>query len=309
MQLKIERLLYLTLYLLNHDVASARQLAQHFQVSVRTIQRDMASLQAAGIPVYVEGGPRGGYAILPEYKLKNQIIQESDVRMILKALQSLSTAYANAHLNQLIEKCAAIAQRGEEPRVYWDFSVTRENNAVQTANEQLECAIAERRIIRFHYRNADGRQSDRTAEPLAIHYKWYAWYLFAWDVARQQYRTYKVARMSDLSVTSEISARAHGDVAALMRQSEAEYYRGCDEIVLECRAEDRKLIEEYFPDAPIKPAPEGRLCATICVPQRERLWQALILSFGDRIKVISPADYREKLLNAARGFVAENEKS
>ena len=89
--MKLERILEIIIYLLNHEKVSAKYLAEYFDVSVRTIQRDMVSIAEAGIPVYTLGGRYGGYAVLENYKIKNINIKNSEQQIIISALESLAT--------------------------------------------------------------------------------------------------------------------------------------------------------------------------------------------------------------------------
>lgn len=130
----------------------------------------------------------------------------------------------------------------------------------------MEDAIAEKRYISFHYRNAGGKESDLTVEPLAIHYKWYAWYLFAYNDEKKQYYTFKVARMKEVEILNRKSMTDHGD------------------------------IESHMKDG---------MCRTfIGVPAKERLWKALLLSFGDCVKVAAPEEYKKELINIAEKFLS-----
>ncbi len=90
---KIDRLLEIIIYLLNHDHVPASYLAERFHVSVRTIQRDMISISSIGIPVYADAGKNGGYSILPNYKIKNTDIRDDEQQLVVKALKSLATSY------------------------------------------------------------------------------------------------------------------------------------------------------------------------------------------------------------------------
>ena len=128
--MKLERLLETIIYLLNHEKVSAKYLAEYFNVSVRTIQRDMASIAEAGIPVYTLGGRYGGYAVLEHYKIKNLTVKNSEQQIIVNALESLATSYTNERLNSLIKKYNAIIEKGDGQKVFWDFSVTKENKKV-----------------------------------------------------------------------------------------------------------------------------------------------------------------------------------
>ena len=185
--MKLERILEIIIYLLNHEKVSAKYLAEYFDVSVRTIQRDMVSIAEAGIPVYTLGGRYGGYAVLENYKIKNINIKNSEQQIIISALESLATSYTNDKLNSLIEKYNAIIEKEGGQKVFWDFSVTKENKKVQDSNMILEKAIGGKNYIVFDYRNSEGKSSHVCAEPLAIHYKWYAWYLFAYLKETKEY--------------------------------------------------------------------------------------------------------------------------
>lgn len=225
--MKIDRMLEIIIYLVNHDNVSARYLAERFGVSVRTIQRDIVSISSIGIPVYAAGGKYGGYSILPTYKMKNLNIREDEQQMIRKALESLATSYTSDTLDGLIEKYNAIVEKEGGQKVFWDFGVSRENKKVQDSNRLLEKAIHNKNVVSFSYQKADGTQSQQSVEPLAIHYKWYAWYLFAYLEKRQAYRTYKIARMRDITIEERKAVRDHGDIRERMKESEKEYYRTC----------------------------------------------------------------------------------
>lgn len=241
--MKLDRILEIIIYLINHDNVPASYLAERFHVSVRTIQRDMVSISSIGIPVYAEGGKYGGYSVLPTYKVKNGNLKDEEQQMILKALESLATSYTSDTLNALIEKYNAIIEKEGGQKVFWDFGVTRENGHVQDRNRLLEQAITERRHVTFDYRNANGESSRPLVEPLAIHYKWYAWYLFAYSSEKKQYRTYKVARIQNLQMEDTVSTVEHGDVKKRMRDSEKAYYQTCIHIEVQFDNEETGLMK------------------------------------------------------------------
>lgn len=142
--MKIDRLLKIIIYLLNNEKASAAVLAKRFNVSVRTIQRDMESISLAGIPLYSLGGKNGGYAILPEYKISSHSMKKEEYDIVLNALRSLATSYTNSSLESLIDKYNLFAEKESRQCVFWDFSVTKENQDVQVLNDRLKEAIEER---------------------------------------------------------------------------------------------------------------------------------------------------------------------
>ncbi|UTC77754.1 WYL domain-containing protein [Treponema sp. OMZ 799] len=307
--MKLERILEIIIYLLNHEKVSAKYLAEYFNVSVRTIQRDMASIAEAGIPVYTLGGRYGGYAVLENYKIKNINIKNSEQQIIINALESLATSYTNDKLNFLIQKYNAIIEKEGGQKVFWDFSVTKENKKVQGSNMLLEEAINSKNYIVFDYRNSEGKSSHVCAEPLAIHYKWYAWYLFSYIKEKKEYRTFKVARMQNLVLSKERSFIKHGDIQQKMKEVELAYYKTCIDIEIAFDEKEIPLIEEYFPDSVIEKKSFQKYKTHIRVPARERLWKALLLSFGDKVKVISPKNYQEELIKTAKTFLSNYDKN
>lgn len=138
--MKTDRILGIIIYLLNHDHVPASRLAERFQVSVRTIQRDIVTISETGIPIYADAGKNGGYSILPNYKLNNAEIRKEEQQLVVKALESLATSYTSDTLKQLLEKYNAMVEKEGGQKVFWDFSVTKENQLVQDRNGMLEDA-------------------------------------------------------------------------------------------------------------------------------------------------------------------------
>ena len=185
--------------------------------------------------------------------------------------------------------------------------MTRENLEVQRINAVIEDAITARRQLFFHYRNAEGQQSFRTLEPLVLHYKWYAWYLFGWEEEKQRYTTCKVARMSAVEQLPGRCTRDHGDVQARLRESERAYLDTCTEIDVRFAPESENLMKEYFPDCPVEPLSCKECRMLLHVPERERLWKALLLSFGDAVRIVSPESYQLELKSSAEKFLRNHD--
>lgn len=302
--MKVERILELIIYLFNHDNVSASFLAARFHVSVRTIQRDIVSITKIGIPIYSISGKQGGYSILPTYKIKNSNIKDDEHQMIVKALESLSTSYTNDTLQNLIEKYNVLVDKTGGQKIFWDFGVSKENKLVQKTNKLLEKAILTNHFISFEYSNANNEKSSQYVQPLAIHYKWYAWYLFAYSTEKKDYRTYKVARIKNISISEQLASQNHGDIKKLMDESETAYYKTCIQIDLRFALEECELMKEYFPDNSIEKLTDYEYRMIIEVPAKERLWKALLLSFGNKVRVISPESYKNELIQTANNFLS-----
>lgn len=171
-------------------------------------------------------------------------------------------------------------------------------------NNLLEQAIAERKHITFDYRNASGNKSKQYVEPLAIHYKWYAWYIFAYSSEKEQYRRFKVARIQNLHVNDILSVIEHGNIEKLMKDSEQAYYQTSIHIEVQFDNEETNLMSEYFPDCLAEKLTETTSRIFIDVPAKERLWKALLLSFGNKVKIVGPEEYKKELIETAKNFLS-----
>ena len=180
--MKTDRLYAITVYLLNHGKTPAEVLARLFEVSVRTIRRDVDALCRSGIPVVAEPGAGGGYSLSEPFKLNAQAMNDADYTFILTALHGLSTAFDSPAVKQTAEKLRALSGGRAGGGLILDFSVLRETDSALLT--KLQTAIREKRPVRFTYTNAADETRPHTVEPVAVVYRWYAWYLLAYSTVR-----------------------------------------------------------------------------------------------------------------------------
>ena len=205
--MKTERLYAITIYLLNHGRTPASELAEHFEVSLRTIQRDMESLCLSGIPVTSVAGAAGGYEIAERFRLDHHFATSDDYSCILTALQGLVSATGGQKARHTLEKIASVS-KPEDSCLLLDFSVLREGDTALL--QALQSAIAGKRMVRFVYTNNNNETRTHSVEPVAVLYRWYAWYLLAYSRVKGDYRTYKLVRMSGLEITDTPFAKEIG---------------------------------------------------------------------------------------------------
>lgn len=300
--MKIDRLLGVIVNLLNNETMTAKQLAEKFEVSIRTIQRDMESISMAGVPIVSNTGSSGGYSILSSFKLENQFIKRDDYKIIIMALKSLNTSYDSKQLEHIIDKYLALTDRYSQ-NVFLDYSVSREDSRVQKNNKLIEHSINEMTQINFEYRNVSGISLHRMVQPLALRFQWYAWYLLGFDLCKNTYRTFKIARMQNLEQT-DIHFHSDADIEELLRLNDKAYMETCENIKVWCHKDNIGILEEYFPDEERVASEDGHYIMNLHVPPNERLWQALLLSMGDKVKIIKPEYYRHKLIETASKFLS-----
>lgn len=299
--LKNERQLEIIIYLLNHSSVTSKQLAEKFEVSERTIMRDMDSISMAGVPIISNTGRNGGYSILEDYKIRNQFIRKDDFNIIIMALKSLNTGYKSDKLEYIIEKYLSLGGK-QKQNVMLDFSVCGENQKIQFFNKQLESAIEHSSIIKFTYKNIQGISSEKIVEPLILRFQWYAWYLFAYDTEKKDFRTYKIARIENLIITDSYFSNNY-DIQMILAEHDRNYSSLCEKIEIICRKDYISVVREYFPDSEVS-VKDGKYKINFYVPTQERLWKALLLSLGDNVKIIAPEKYRLELIETAKKFIS-----
>lgn len=299
--MKTERLYAITVYLLNHGRTSARHLADHFEVSLRTIQRDMDSLGLAGIPITACTGAKGGYEIAEQFRLDHQLATSDDRACILTALRGLVSATGDPKAKGTLEKVSCIAAHADNGLVL-DFSVLREAGA--DLLPRLQSAVLERRVVRFTYTNNDNVTRVHQVEPVAVVYRWYAWYLLAYSTVKNDYRFYKLVRMQDVELTDRPFGREHEPAAAILEKSDRADSRRYRSVLVKCKRSARARVSEYLSGTVIEETPGGDALMELTVVENEQLWIGTLLSLGNQVEIVSPEDVRKRVLDAAEKIVA-----
>ena len=300
--MKIDRLIAITMYLLNRETVSASTLAERFEVSKRTIQRDVETLNQAGIPIMSTFGAEGGYKIIDGFKLTKQIASVDDYLNIIIALKGLSSAYDNEKINSTLEKALTTMQGGEQ-RIFIDFSVAREGMLVSEHIQIIEKAIYNKMLLKISYTNADSISSERKLEPLALSYQWYAWYLFAYCTEKQDYRLFKLPRISSCKVIEGTFSKEHGNIEILMKTASSPDNRKYFNVHLLCKNEIRQQALEYLNYNIVEERENGDFVIAMSVPF-ERMWFSLLMGFGNQIKVLEPEQLKLMLREKAKEILS-----
>lgn len=289
--MKIDRLIGITMYLFNRNVVSAKELAERFEVSVRTIVRDVETLSIAGIPIASSTGASGGYEILDTFKLDKQITTIEDYLFIITALKGMCSAYDNKKINTTLEKLLTAGHyKDEEQRVFIDFGVVSEGRNIPGFVREIEEAIHNKSIVEFDYTDSTGQKSHRAVEPLALNYRWYAWYLLAYCTCKNDYRFFKLNRLMDLIVTDKPINCEHGNVPELLEKQWSNDTRRYIPMKLLCKAEARVPIMEYMKGKIIEERENGDFVMVMRVIENERIWFSMLLGFGDLVEVLEPQE-------------------
>ena len=299
--MKLERLYAITVYLLNHGRTSASELAKHFEVSLRTIQRDMDSLCLAGIPVISVAGAAGGYEISENYRLEHGFATTDDYSNIQTALQGLVSATGDPKAKHTLEKIVHMSNPNNNS-IILDFSVLQEGD--RNTLQLLQTAVSEKRTITFTYTNNNGETRIHSVEPIAVIYRWYAWYLLAYSKVKNDYRTYKLVRMSNLKVTDTPFVKEHESAGTIMEMIDQTDSRQYTEILLKCKEPAKARVIEYLKGTVTEELSNGDAIIKATVVENEQFWIGTLLSLGDNVEIVAPDNIRKRLLESAEKIVS-----
>ncbi|MGE5493699.1 MAG: helix-turn-helix transcriptional regulator [Burkholderiales bacterium] len=302
--MKIDRLVGILVLLLRKDRVQAKELAERFGVSVRTILRDVDAINLAGIPIVTYQGAGGGISIAQGYRLDKSVLTGDDMAAIISTLRGIDGAVKSSH-DILIEKLKNTlpSQQLEAldkklKQLVIDLSPWYETAGVKEKLAVIRKAIKDARVIRFSYTDFEGRKTERTVEPHSLLLKAQNWYLCAWCRLRDDFRFFKVSRIKELAECGETFT--HREAPPLSVPEDSEWYKAGNPVALELVFIKglESLVTEWFGDD-VQAADDESLLVRCTLPESDWLY-GYLLSFGTGVEVISPPHIRAKLAGIAK---------
>ncbi len=295
----LERLLGIIYVLLNKECVTAGELAERFEVSVRTIYRDVDSLSMAGIPVYTRKGKKGGISLTEQFVLDKRLVSESEQQEILSALVSLQETGAEKS-GETLRKLGELFGTEEVRWVSIDFSDWSGRRT--ELYEMLKEAILKHKVITFDYYGQYGEMSHRAVEPLQLLFKEYTCYLKAFCRKRQSIRLFKVLRMKRVLVTEEVYQLPMQQQTGQLCFDSDDNMQECQkpqelqnvEICLRIDKKEAYRVYDRFDEEEITVCENGdfEIRGTYFLDD----WvYGMILSFGASAKVLAPDFVREEV--------------
>lgn len=278
--------------LLNKETVTAKELAEHFGVSPRTIYRDIDTLSLSNIPIYTNKGSGGGISILPEFTIDKSLLSEKEQCDIISALHSLK-ATKFSELDSVITKLGVIFKN---PNSYnWvevDFSHWGSDKEEKNKFNNLKDAILSHNVVEFDYVSSYGEITKRGVEPIKLMFKGQAWYLQGFCQSKQDTRIFKISRIRNLEVKDkifQISNLVNSTIETIKAQN-------IKTITLKLRFKPEILYRVYdeFSHENIRNNEDGTVEAIKSFPEGEWIY-GYILSFGPLVEVLEPRGVREKL--------------
>ncbi|NFA99798.1 YafY family transcriptional regulator [Clostridium botulinum] len=209
--MKIDRLISIIMVLLNNERISAIKLAEMFEVTPRTIYRDIDTISLAGIPIITHTGVNGGVSIMPEYKVDKKFFTASDISTLLMGLSSVSTTLSNKELIGTLEKVKSLLPKDQfrdielkSNQITIDLTTWMGNKSFQPNLEKVKRALNDSKYLSFEYYGGNRKKEKRCIEPYKLILKENNWYLQGYCTLREDFRVFKLSRISNLEILESI---------------------------------------------------------------------------------------------------------
>lgn len=289
--MKIDRQLGILSILLQKDFVTAPYLSERFEVSRRTINRDIEDLCKAGIPIVTKQGTGGGISIMEDYKMDKTLLTHSEMQDILAGLRSLDSVNGTNRYGQLMEKLSVGSS---------DFMIGNQSVLIDLSSwykdslapkiEMIRMAIEQCRELEFKY-YAPGGDSSRQIEPYYLIFRWSSWYVYGWCRKREDYRLFKLNRMDDLYLSDEVFDKR---IAPMPDLSDERIFPGGIQVKALFEPDCKWRLVEEFGTGCFQEKEGGKLLFRADYTDKENLLTWL-LSFRDKVELLEPKELREEL--------------
>lgn len=293
--MKIDRLIGILSILLQKETVTAPELAKRFEVSRRTINRDIDELTYAGIPIRTTQGVGGGISIAEGYKMDRTLLTSKDMQVILAGLRSLDSVSGSNYYSRLMEKIQAGSSEFISGRdsILIDLS-SWYGKTLAPKIETIQNAIENRQLLTFSYYGPKG-ESGRKIEPYYLVFKWSSWYVWGWCLTRRDFRLFKLNRMDKVNKSETFFTCRE---VALPDLSDEKVFSGGIHLQALFAPEVKWRVIEEFGVGSYAEMKGGRILLEKEYTNMDQMisW---ILSFGDKVEVIEPKEVREQITNIA----------
>ena len=286
--MKDNRLFRILYYILENGKVTANELADKFEVSARTIYRDIDSISSVGIPIYALQGKGGGIEIAEDFILSKLLLSENEKQQIMSALQGLDNT-TKQHENELLTKLSALFKMKNTNWIEVDFNNWQNNKMYERTFNGIKSAILNKNIVSFTYFSSNEEETNRIVKPVRLLFKSQDWYLYALCLLRNDFRYFKLSRIKNLDIHTEKFDDSFED-AILKKEMPHE-----NTVHIKVKF-DRKAAFRVYDEinGEIIEDDEGNLYAEIEMLNDYNLYN-YIFSFGDGAEVLEPKEIRMQI--------------
>lgn len=288
--MKNNRLFKILYYVLEKGKVTANELAEKYEVSIRTIYRDIDVLSSAGIPIYATQGKGGGIEIADDFVLKKSFLSENEQEQILIALKGLELTNKE-YENELLTKLTALFKTKNTNWIEVDFTNGQRSKSYDELFKDIKSAIINKNIVSFTYFSSNKKETSREVKPIRLLFKGWDWYVYAFCLSRNDFRYFKLSRIKEFEI---LSNTFEDDFDNIVLKKEMEY----EETVFVKVKFDRKMAFRVYDEvsSAIEEDEDGNLYATVELPNNYNLYN-YIFSYGDAAEVLEPKEIRDKIKN------------
>jgi predicted DNA-binding transcriptional regulator YafY len=306
--MKMERLIAIIMLLMERDTVPTSELAERLEVSRRTIFRDIDTLSMAGLPVLVTRGPAGGVSLMKSYKVDKKLFTPRDIQSFIAGLRSYHQLLENKEIANTLTKLQSLTEGNDSPKPplrYEYYSVDLEPNPGNRSLRQLlrviETALNDRRYLLFHYTDKNGKETSRKAEAYQVVFKESSWYLQAFCVDRNDYRIFKLARMSEVRLSEETFTPRNFVPLPMDGSDWMTEERVPVKIRIDKSIKD-KVIERYGAENIIAQDGDDFIAIYPIVDNAEGY--NVLLKFGVKCQIVEPVTVRQNFINYLNSILA-----
>lgn len=306
--MKLDRLISIIMILLERKKISATKLAEMFEVSPRTIYRDIEAINTAGIPIITYPGVNGGIGIMEEYKIDKKLFTASDITTLLMGLGSISSTMINDEIINTLAKIKGLVPAEQlrdielkSNQITIDLAPWIGNKNIHPYLTKIKTALNEKRLLSFMYSDRDSKKSIRKVEPYKLILKQSNWYLQGYCTSRKDLRTFKLSRISALEILEDTFHPRELDTKQLGAWGDIEKRLITVKLLVDESLRERMI--EHCGEENIEPAENNKLIVKFPFVEDEFGYN-LLLSFGDKCQCCEPQTIREELIRRVKNILA-----
>lgn len=290
--MQVNRLFEIIYILLEKNIVTAKELAEKFEVSQRTIYRDIETLSTSGIPVYMSKGKGGGISILPNFILNKAILTEEEKSEILSSVRAVNAlSFNDSKPEKILKKLNNILGENDTDWIEVDFSNWGNSKREKETFNNLKSAILSKKVVKFDYSSGRGENISREVCPLKLYFKGQSWYMYGYCRIRNDYRFFKLRRIKDLYISEDIF-----NIKAPKNIMKEDNIFNDEFITLKMRISSKMAYRIYDEFEDFKRQDDGSFIVTIEYPKGEWLF-SYISSFGEECEVLEPQEMRKEIKN------------
>lgn len=298
--MKIDRLIGILAILLQKEKVTAPFLAEKFEVSRRTINRDIEDICKAGIPLVTTQGKNGGISIMADYRIERTLLTSADMRAILAGLRSLDSVCNTTKYKQVMEKISIkeTSVLSSNQNVVIDLSSWYKSSLAPKI-ELIQEVIEKKEKIQFYYYSPSG-EGMRVIEPYLLLFQWSAWYVWGYCMERNNFRMFKLNRAINIKSTKEQFEKRK---LPCMKFSPKEEFtssinnNGVSVLVRMSSKTKWRLIDQYGMDSVEEENGELLFRGKFCDKESLFYW---LLSFGEESELLEPKELRKELYDLTK---------